>query len=159
MPTLAFSPGAHYLPRLIRWTPPFQINRWEQVSKSGLSARAVGGCISVFRTEHKIAPRRWTVQTPLPGLATRGSWRNMGTAPPCNSISKQGLRKPMITNQFSLPRTAIATVTQFRQHLVGRPAGVGLMPCVFASLRFNGLGSNAETPRRKDAERTWPRGG
>src|SRR6266542_3319151 len=31
--------------------------------------------------------------------------------------------------------------------------------CAFASLRCKGVGSNAETPRRKDAERTWPRGG
>jgi len=37
--------------------------------------------------------------------------------------------------------------------------GLSLMPCAFASLRFNGVGCNAETQRRKDAKRNWPRRG
>ena len=122
-------------------------------------AQAGGGCNSVFRTEHKIGPRRWTVQATLPGFATRGSVRNMGKVPPCYPISKQGLRRSVTTNQLSLLRDAIARVTQLRQHLVGRPLGVGLMPCAFASLRLCALKASVSTQRRKDAERTWPRGG
>ena len=59
----------------------------------------------MFRTEHKIGTRRWTIQATLPGFATRRSVRNLAKAPPCNSISKQrpspclkigvGLRRPV----------------------------------------------------------------
>ena len=44
----------------------------------------------MFRTEHKIGTRRWTIQAPLPGFATRGPVRIMAKGPPCNSISKHG---------------------------------------------------------------------
>src|SRR6266498_1494830 len=67
--------------------------------------------------------------------------------------SDTSFRKPMTTNQLSLLRTPIVRVTQFRQHLVWRRAGAGLMPCPFASLRLcviKGVGSNAKTQRRRE---------
>ena len=66
--------------------------------------------------------------------------------------SDQSLRKPMTTNQLSLLRTAIGSVTQFREHLTGRPARANVMPCAFASLRLCVLTASVPTQRRRGAK-------
>src|SRR6266540_1544793 len=112
------------------------------------------------------ADRRGNGQSSARVITTRCHGLPLPGGSPCPTTylldtvgSDQSLRKSMTTNQLSLLGAANAGVIHFRQHLVRRRARIGLMPCAFASLRFNGVGSNAETPRRKDAERTWPRRG
>src|SRR6266542_6567652 len=70
--------------------------------------------------------------------------------------SDKSLRKPMTTNQLSLLRTPIVRFTQFRQASGSAASGSrfdALRPCVFASLRFKGVGLNAE--RQSRHQRSW----
>src|SRR6266545_5983136 len=66
--------------------------------------------------------------------------------------SYKSFRKSMTTNQLSLLRVAAVRVTQFRQHLVRRPAEAGLMPCVFASLGLCVLTKSVPTQGRRGAK-------